>query len=162
MDVLTNELSSCASEDDSSQWGSRVDIAEMLQEILLSYRLLFGQNKKSRRLFKSLRGSTSDPSITSDPLLSLLCCKKNAHPSTVSVERASYRLRRDFPILRSRLAILQQHLLNTKPRTWKEIWMDKRDSPQWYTFWTVLIFGLVALVLALIQVILQAVQLAQG
>ena len=142
--------------------GIQAEVATLLQEIMLSYRLLFGQDKKSRHLFKSMRNGDSEPAVASDPLLALLCSKKASHQCTISMERTTYRLRRDFPILRSRIAILQQHLLNTKPRTWKEIWTDKRDSPQWYTFWTVLIFGLIALLLALIQVILQAVQISQA
>jgi type VI protein secretion system component VasF len=77
-------------------------------------------------------------------------------------ERAKYNLARDFPILRSRLAVLLQHLAQTKPRTWRELWQDKRDSSAWLTFWAVIIIGAAGLVLGLLQVVLQAVQVFKG
>lgn len=82
--------------------------------------------------------------------------------SCLSGDRESYRLNRDFPVLRERLAILQHHLNNVKPRSWKAIWADKRDSAQWWTFWAVIIFGGTGIILGAMQVILQFIQLFIG
>jgi hypothetical protein len=76
-------------------------------------------------------------------------------------ERESYDLSCDFPILRSKLAILHRHLENKKPRTWKALWQDKRDSASWLTFWAVIIIGGLGIILAFLQVVLQIVQIAQ-
>jgi hypothetical protein len=49
-------LRCCAFERRSSApWTDQEDVTKLLQQILLSYRLLFGQNKKSREVFRSLR-----------------------------------------------------------------------------------------------------------
>lgn len=101
-----------------------------------------------------------EPSEIQDHLLAHLCGSKTVVLPTLCKEREFYRLGRDFPILRSRIAILQQLIADLKPRGWKEIWKDKRDSAQWYTFWAVIIFGGAGIMLAFIQTVLQAAQLA--
>jgi hypothetical protein len=135
-----------------------VDVTQLLHEILLSYRLLFGQDKNSRRLFQSMevfKGESFE-----DYLLTELCDSKTLTLPTLCKEREFYRLSRDFPILRSRIAVLQQQMTNLKPRGWREIWNDKRDSAQWYTFWAVIVFGGTGIALSFIQAVLQALQLA--
>jgi hypothetical protein len=135
-----------------------MDVIQLLHEVLLSYRLLFGQNTKSRRLFQSLTIFESQEPEAQDPLLTQLCCEKTC---VLSIrEREFYRLRRDFPILRSRIATLHHQMMNLKPRGWREIWNDKRDSAHWLTFWAVIFIGGAGLLLSLIQVLLQAAQLA--
>lgn len=56
-------------------------------------------------------------------------------------ERESYDLARDFPMYRSRLVALSQCVSQQAPRTWKDLWRDKRDSAGWFTFWAVLFMG---------------------
>ncbi|GFF48985.1 hypothetical protein IFM58399_08442 [Aspergillus lentulus] len=46
------------------------------------------------------------------------------------------------------------------PRKWVQLWRDNRDSAHWLTFWAVIVFGALGTLLALLQVILQAVQIA--
>lgn len=69
-------------------------------------------------------------------------------------ERETYDLARDFPIFRSRLAVILQHFSVKKPRTWKDLWKDKRDPAQWLTFWAILTIGGLGVSLALVQTIL--------
>lgn len=97
-----------------------------------------------------------------DSLLPALCTDRKTTLPRLCKERDSYRLSRDFPILRSRIAILQQHMSTSKPRGWQDFWNDRRDSAQWLTFWAVIAIGGLGLILALMQVVLQVVQLAQG
>lgn len=155
-------FSSCAAQtDDNQTWASEVDVAQLLHEILLSYRLLFGQSKDSRRLFRSMGAFNRETPEAHDPLLEQLCnCKSVTLLPSSCKERDFYRLRRDFPVLRGRIASLQQQMHNLKPRGWREIWKDKRDSAQWYTFWAVIIFGGSGIIFAAVQVVLQAAQLA--
>lgn len=144
----------------ASYWATHEDINDLLRETLLSYRLLFGQNKASRRLFRSLNPFGDLPERCKDRSLSELCGRKQSGFETQLPERDSYVLSKDFPILRSRLAVLAYHFSNKRPRTWKELWNDKRDSASWFTFWTVLIFGGIAIILAFVQVVLQIVQVS--
>jgi hypothetical protein len=97
----------------------------------------------------------------SDPLLLQLCNSKSITLPMLYKERDFYRLRRDFPVLRSRIASLHQHMSNVRPRGWREIWKDKRNSVHWYTFWAVIIFGGLGIILTAAQVFLQAAQLAK-
>ena len=156
-------IHACASPWSSSrQWAHKEDVTEMLQETLLSYRLLFGQDKQARKLYRKLDPFAGIPLEGRDPLLSSLCrCKPFSTPVLPS-DRDSYDLQRHFPILRSRIAAIHRLLSASKPRGWRELWRDKRDSAGWFTFWIVLIFGGVAILLSAMQVLLQILQLAIG
>jgi len=147
------------------QWATEDEINQLLGEVLLSYRLLFGQTRKSRNAFRSinpfLKGTASRDKIR-DPLLLTLCTTKiwlGIYPGPSDKE--TYSLPRDFPILRYRLSVLQGHLSNTTSRTWVQLWRDNRDSANWLTFWAVILFGAFGSLMALLQVILQLVQLVK-
>ena len=158
MDVFESiNVYSCATQDeDSPQWASEPEISQLLLEILLSYRLLFGQNKESRKIFKQMASHMDDITLQQQ------CSSKELQFPELFKERDFYRLKRDFPILRSRLAILSHQMSSMKPQGWKELWKDKRDSAHWLTFWAVIVIGGAGLLLSLIQVLLQAVQLAEA
>ncbi|KAI9677973.1 MAG: hypothetical protein M1822_008081 [Bathelium mastoideum] len=147
--------------DGTKQWAGASDVSQLLREIILSYRLLFGQNKKARRLFRRLNPFQDYPKETRDEMLYLLCGRKRLQTSLEVHERESYDLTYDFPILGPKLATLVNHLSERKPRTWRELWQDKRDSASWLTLWAVLIFGVLGIILALLQVIFQIIQVLQ-
>src|SRR2546421_1643498 len=93
-----NYLLSCAANgNDNENWASEMEVTQLLHEILLSYRLLFGQSKESRRRFQLMDIFKGEPPEMHDPLLPKLCNSKSVElPSSVK-EREFYRLRRDFP-----------------------------------------------------------------
>lgn len=142
------------------KWGTPKDVTGMLEEIMLSYRLLFGQSKRSRRLFlKELKPFAGVPAEGQDHLLSSLCgLKKLPKRWSVRGESAEYDLSEDFPHLRSRLVRLVGFLAEKKPRSLNEMWVDKRDSASWMTFWTVLIIGSLGVLLSFIQTVFQVLQ----
>ena len=144
----------------SRQWASEEDITKMLQETLLSYRLLFAQDKQARKLYRRLAPFANSPQECQDQLLHSLCGRKSFRSAWMPSDQDTYDLRRDFPILRSRLVALHRMLSASKPRGWRQLWRDKRDSAGWFTFWIVLIFGAVAIALSALQVLLQIIQLA--
>lgn len=156
-------IHSCASDIPShSHWATHQDVTELHEEVVLSYRLLFGQHLKSRKLFRHLRPFEHIPSNGRDVFLSDLCERKELDPSLGIGERDSYELARDFAHLRTRLVRLSTYLDERKPRSWKELWLDNRDSASWLTFWAVIIIGGMGIFLAFIQVVLQVVQIAMG
>ena len=154
---------SCASQTvKGQQWVTRDEITDFLREVLLSYRLLFGQSKSGRQYFRRTVSSQvyeDVPRQGQDPLLARVCGRKSIDLLAHGKERNTYRLARDFPMLRCRIAVLQQQLATSKPRGWKELWRDKRDSAHWVTFWAVIIIGGLGLLLTLMQVILAIVQI---
>lgn len=152
----------CATPRDSAgQWATTGDVTQMLQETILSYRLLFGQNKASRQLFQKFKPFENIPEAGRDSFLERLCGRKRYQSNSNIPEQETYDLTHDFPILRSRLLPLLRHLSAKKPRTWRELWEDKRDSASWLTFWAVLVIGGMGLILAMLQTILQIVQVIQ-
>ncbi len=144
----------------SRQWACEEDVTHLLHETLLSYRLLFGQNKQSRKLYKKLDPFACIPPEGRDLLLSSLCGQKSFSMAQVVSDQDFYDLNRQFPVLRSRIANLHRLLSASQPRGWNELWRDKRDSAGWYTFWVVLVFGGIALLLSALQVVLQIVQIS--
>lgn len=147
------------------QWATEDEINQLLIEILFSYRLLFGQTRRSRAAFRSsfnpfLKKRAYKNSIR-DPLLPALCGSKTPCQGIYSgmVEKETYYLPRNFPVLRYRISVLQGHLSSTAPRTWLQLWRDNRDSANWLTFWAVIIFGAFGSLMAFLQVVLQFVQL---
>ncbi|KAL8936846.1 MAG: hypothetical protein Q9216_004713 [Gyalolechia sp. 2 TL-2023] len=145
----------------SRQWAIEEDVHQMLKETLISYRLLFGQNKQARKLFRRGVLVGGLPGNVQDQMLPLLCGRKSCRLTREPLDKDSYDLKQDFPVLRSRISRLHKILSAKKPRSWQELWRDKRDSAGWYTFWTVLIFGAVSILLSFLQVVLQMVQLAR-
>lgn len=127
---------------------------------LILHRMLFAQDKQARKLYRRLDPFAGIPLDGRDHLLSSLCGRKTFHTPVLSRDQDSYDLQCQFPILRSRIAALHRLLSTSKPRGWRELWRDKRDSAGWFTFWIVLIFGGVAILLSALQVLLQILQMA--
>lgn len=161
-DKLNCAIYACGENDEkkSSQfWATKSNIEELLQETLRSYRLLFGQCKAARKQYRSLRPF---PDLTPEDTLLHDLCRNKKCDLTAPYERETYHLEQDFPMYRNRLVLLNDALTKEIPRTWKQLWNDKRDSAQWLTFWLVLIFGGIGIVLQSIQVVLQLASTALG
>jgi hypothetical protein len=136
-------------------------LRSMLEEVLLSYRLLFGQNKASRKFFLEIYPFKYKLAKERDDTLMMLCgpdWSKSVFSWRVT-QREEYILSEHFPVLGSRLVPLLRHLSNKQPQTWRQLWKDKRDSASWFTFWAVIIIGGIGIILAFVQVILQAIAL---
>ncbi|KAI0509557.1 hypothetical protein F5B22DRAFT_638016 [Xylaria bambusicola] len=98
-------LHACASEKNRPlPWVCDEDIDGLLQEILLSYRVVFGQSKRSRAVFRKLQPFASIP-------------------------MEEYDLAIHFPHLRSRIAQPNGYASRKKPRSLRRLWQDRRDSP---------------------------------
>jgi hypothetical protein len=152
-------IHSCGFEKPGSvPWASEEDVTELLRKILLSYRLLFGQSRRSRRLFRRLRPFTHVPHEGHDRFLSLICGKKQCEFPITLIEREEYDLAGDLPHIRARIERLNSYASSKKPRSILQLWRDKRDSTAWLALWSVLIFGSVSILLGMIQAIFQIMQ----
>jgi len=138
------------------------EITCFLRETLLSYRLLFGQSKPARRFFRNMlsSGSVSDSNL--DPLLRSLCLDHYFAHSFVPADRPVYVTARDFLVLGERLELLAAELRGTKPKSWRDLLRDRRDTLQYWTFWLVAIAGGIGIMLSLMQVILGIIQVLQS
>ncbi|KAL8708697.1 MAG: hypothetical protein Q9220_006422 [cf. Caloplaca sp. 1 TL-2023] len=136
----------------------------LFRETLLTYRLLFGQDDRSRALFNrhySNQGSTGE---CADVLLQELCgSRKSLSESTYDTsirEKASYNTVLDFPFYGPRLLVLQDFTKNWKPHNIGDVWHDKRNPAQWILVWVVLMLGAAAVLVAIIQLGVTMAQLA--
>ncbi|KAL8797877.1 MAG: hypothetical protein Q9195_000229 [Heterodermia aff. obscurata] len=139
---------------------------EFFRDVLLSYRLLFGQNSGSwkafRKAYNDVDGVTRSGEILHDPLLGRLCGQKwekerAFYKDLDAIDAPSHYRVQDFPFLGSRLLRLQNFSKHQEPHDWKVLWNDRRDIMKSYTFWAVLFFGGGTLLLTLIQLIVQTV-----
>ena len=63
-----------------------------------------------------------------------------------------------FPVFENRLRQLRHYMDSQKPRGIRQLWRDKRDTLNYYTFWGVIIFGSLSIFLAFFSL---AVSVAQ-
>ena len=178
--------------DDSSASFHNQDVRDYFREILLSYRLVFGQDKRSWRAFKRAFATngrsradgeksphfgrvkrqntaikTRDAAVD-DPLLARLCghswkTEEDLYKSLDADEAPNhYSPAMDFPILSDKLLRLQRFSKEQHPHDWKLLWTDRRDIRLFYTFWAVLAIGCATIVVALVQAGLTAWQIYVG
>lgn len=155
----------CNARHDVDPRADKEEIAHLLGEVLLSYRLLFAQSAKSRRIFRQSFRLHSEEGYPIDSMLPLLCTRKQLPPVddlSLPVDKLVYFASQDFPILQQRIEIIAKELKDKKPTSIADLIRDRRDTLQFLTFWLVLIFGGIGTLLSLIQVLLQAVQLIQS
>lgn len=152
------------------------DLSSVHREVLLSYRLLFAQSARSRKLIKKHLGELPS-NLDVDPLLVTLCCTplKSLHGNSRIPNRIfpystlnedgtlqqsdTYSIRDDFPSFGSRLLALQRYNLRQQPSRVKDFWRDRRNPLQWYTFWAVLWVGGISIVLGALQLLVGIAQL---
>lgn len=70
-----------------------------------------------------------------------------------------YSAQDDFPRLGPRLIKLQQFNSRQRPSKLTDLWRDRRNPLQWYTFWAVVLVGGVANILAALQLLVALVAL---
>ncbi len=134
---------------------------------LVSFRLLFGQSPKSRRLLRHIFDPAETPFPRPDTLLPYLCSEKEllaAGPGKMRMprDRRAYYAARDFPVLYERIELLSKELSGVKPKSMGDLLRDRRDTLQFWTFWLVAAVGGASVGLSLIQVVLQGIQIAQA
>lgn len=121
-----------------------IDPRVFYREVILSYRLLFGQDSNSHNDFNAwIKKGNPLPEEYPDSFLPLLCGQSwdsaEALPIYEFIEAddpsTHYSPTEDFPFLGKRLLDIQKHVLNQKPNGFWAMWYDKRDPAQWWTSW---------------------------
>lgn len=154
---------------------------DFFREVLMTFRLIFGQDKTSWKLAKSFqspgrirrvwenltgrsRASLSWEDV-SDPRLQALCtCDVGEEQLYDDLElpdaRSVYSAQLDFPYFGQRLIAIQEYIKLVQPYDLQTLWYDRRDANRFYTIWAVIAFSMLTLVLALIGIVLAAAQVA--
>ncbi|KAK2601536.1 hypothetical protein QQS21_004921 [Conoideocrella luteorostrata] len=66
----------------------------------------------------------------------------------------------DFPVFGQRLVDLQLYSTRTQPSRVRDLWRDRRNPLQWYTFWAVIWFGSAGILLGALQLAASIAQVA--
>lgn len=160
--------------DDDSQ---DISAKEFLRELLATFRLLFGQDKRSWNLCKAMfrkqtrvgkfwktiitRSKTAD--FHDDPPLQRLCCHDANYESLYDDVHISdiwslYSAHQDCHFFGQRLLALQEYIRSLQLYDTRTLWYDRRDTNRVYTIWSVIVFSLVTILLSLLGLPLAAAQ----
>jgi hypothetical protein len=119
------------------------------RELLLTFRILFGQDERSVRAgLRCCAGQ--DTHRLADPMLALLCGKPWTTPEArdlyddvgAGAVRDTYDSNADFPIMGARLLELQQFVKDYHPTTLTALWRDRKDPTAWFNIWSTQVRGL--------------------
>jgi hypothetical protein len=117
--------------------------------MLLTYRLVFGQDSESWRLFArevSRRAKAKEPCITrvddADPMLWTLCGRSCDADGTADIYEEigadtfqAYYMPNSYPFFADRLLAVQGYVKGQNPHDWKALWHDHRNKSNWWQFW---------------------------
>jgi hypothetical protein len=134
-----------------------------MQEIIESYKLFIRFDRRARANYhRHLRPHVMDNCF--DPELDVLCLWRQTGLFMERFLKAPFQIREtfyssyDFPILSPRLMEIDQFINSIQPNRISSLWKDKRDMLRWYTFWAVIILGLLSLLIGLVQTGIGAAQ----
>jgi len=153
--------------------------------MLLTYRLIFGQDIKSSRLFArelAALTSASKPSKSkfkyrskptsreprklcvfslpdADPLLLRLCIDEPGAADIYAEIKAStiqrYYTEQSYPFFAEKLLLLQAFVKEQHPYDWNTLWHDHRNATNWWQFWAVMFIGGMTIILSVLSLIFQ-------
>jgi hypothetical protein len=154
-----------------SRYAHAADMQDFLVEVLLSYRLIFGRNRRSRsRIRRLLESEKANWQLQCryDPLLEVLCTEPDDSGPIQELYQALDAKRFDdyisvdeFPFLARRLFDLQRFSMAQNPHSWRRLWVDRRNVATWFTIWAVVIIGGSTLLIQILQMVFQIYQPSQ-
>ncbi|KAI0400852.1 hypothetical protein F4802DRAFT_583174 [Xylaria palmicola] len=136
-------------------------IKDLMKEILLSLYIIYGQSPKSQRCFNEDDAFGSTETGPRDELLQEICRGRWRFRSFQQRPKRVYNIRSDFPILGAKVLFISKQVRLQEPTSLAQLWRDKRNTLQWWTFWAVIVFGTIGTILAAIQTIIAGLQLNQ-
>ncbi|KAG4441819.1 hypothetical protein IFR05_002683 [Cadophora sp. M221] len=154
--------------------GPDFPIDEYFEEILLTYRLLFGQDSRSWKAFSRMVTTRDDNIIpgvsswSSDPLLYTLCAKSCSSEEAQAIyedieanEPIEYYPHSEFPFFGKRLLELQQVVQQHQPQNVRSLLNDRRNVAAWYNLWNnqiLVLFATVTIFLMVLSLVFQVWQ----
>jgi hypothetical protein len=124
---------------------------KFFEEILLTYRLIFGQDDRSYKAFsrtvavweEQCSRTSWETTWACDPMLLILCGKSATSEEAQKIYdeiganglHNCYNPNTEFPFFGKRLLELQQFIRQRQPRNVRELLNDRRDVAAWYALW---------------------------
>ncbi|PVH79566.1 hypothetical protein DL98DRAFT_630977, partial [Cadophora sp. DSE1049] len=141
----------------------------LMNEIILSYGLLFQNWRLAREVYRDEERSRASTTINGegkvDPWLDKLCGMDLPIGVLSSMSskhgiRDTYDAKSQFPILSGRLKAIQDYMDGKQPSRIASLWNDRRDLRLWYTVWVVLILGIISIIQSFLGIFLSGAQVA--
>jgi hypothetical protein len=152
--------------------------------MLLTYRLIFGQDPRSSKLFakevtaltrrqSKLKAAASARALRphvfalpdADPLLPRICSLHADDPDAIAVYGdlnpgilQTYYTPDLYPFFAEKLLVLQAYVKEQHPHDWRTLWRDHRNKSNWWQFWAVLFIGGGTLILGTLSLVFQVWQ----
>ena len=172
LDLVCHEVKGEYEERSSSPQLQPAEIEAFLSEVLLSYRLIFGCQPRSRvligRELEMVKGEWRGEGRC-DPLLEILCTKnkdsremKEVYKDLDAKDFEDYVSVDEFPFLARRIFDLQRFSMAQHPHSWKRLWYDQRNKTSWFTTWAVVVLGGGTLLIQMLQLVFQIYQPFSG
>ncbi|MCJ1371021.1 hypothetical protein MMC20_002236 [Loxospora ochrophaea] len=161
--VFLSKFLSEAFFDGSSDLYSHLDPHDIYEEVLHTYRLIFGQQSRAFKAFRQCNFLQQISPEDYDPLLQNLCgqnCEAQEIYKRIDVGhvQSAYSARSHFPFFGKRLLSLQDFVLQRNPSDLKTLYYDRRDPIRFYTLWVVIYFDGASLLIAILQLGFAAAQ----
>ncbi|KAK0645778.1 hypothetical protein B0T16DRAFT_411918 [Cercophora newfieldiana] len=126
---------------------------DLMCEILLSLYLIFGQAVQARQHFSAKKVFEGWSHADQDQLLVTLCGGNWPFENSTYEPKPVYYLARDFPMMQAKLDFLNEVVVHKEPKSLLQLWRDKRNTAQWYTFWAVILYGTLGILIGVAQFI---------
>jgi hypothetical protein len=137
-------------------------------EFLLTYRLIFGQDARSWKLFTQEMQQCRRSRLTcfldlpdTDPLLTTLCGQDCGSGTAAPVYdeihagiSQAYYEQTSFPYFAKNILGLQDYTLRHHTKSWMALWHSQWDKSDWWQFW-VLLIGAAAIALSVMSLAAQ-------
>jgi hypothetical protein len=172
LDGLCHEIEDEHNERSRSPYSQVAEIEDFLCEVILSYRLIFGCQRRSRALARRILERHKDDwqgEGRYDLYLEILCTEapdsdavRELYSDLDAKEFEDYIPVDEFPFLAPRLFDLQRFSLAQNPHSLKRLWNDQRNITAWFTTWAVIIIGGGTLLFQVLQLIFQIYQPLQN
>ncbi|KAK8037629.1 hypothetical protein PG991_000975 [Apiospora marii] len=136
---------------------------EYSREVLISFGIIFGQERISRENASKEFQAYDSKSAANDGFVRELCTKRwNEHLLFDYLDsppiRSNYSARKDFPYLGKKLLRLQAYMDDQSPNDFTTLVFDRRDPLRFWTFVTAIVIGGLSILMNIIQIGLTAAQ----
>lgn len=177
LDLVCHEVEGEHDEQSRSPHLQVAEIDAFLSEVILSYRLIFGCQRRSRGHILRELEEVKDGwrrEARYDPLLEILCTENKDSREIQDLYKdldakhldakdfEDYVSVDEFPFLGPRLYDLQRFSMAQQPHSWKRLWYDQRNITLWFTTWAVVIIGGGTLIFQMLQLAFQVYQPFNG
>ena len=129
---------------------------DFCREILITFGMIFGQESRSRSAVAK-RYRYLPEQVKNDAVFLDLCTKRWEDHILFSYLdsppiRSNYSTEKDFPFLGRKLTRIQEYMTTQSPNDFHTLIFDRRDQLRFWSFVSVMIFGVLSIALGVVSI----------